>query len=92
MKLMMVGGVNEGKAKKLTKLIKDNCGQNIEVINVSIFTQKPLEEEEKINPDVIVKLNKQNFDFKTPVIIDGLALIYPQMGQKKLFDEIKKHV
>lgn len=90
MKVMMVGGINEKKASKLSKLIKDNCGPNTEVINVSIFTQKPLEEEEKYNPDVIVMLNKQSFEFKTSIIINGLGLIYPQMGQKKVLDELKK--
>lgn len=91
MKIMMVGGVNDSKAKKLEKLIKDNCGSNIEILNVSIFTQKPLEVEESQKPDLIVLLNKQSFDFKSPVV-DGLALIYPQMGQKKVLDEIKKYI
>lgn len=88
MKIMLVGGINDSKAGKLIKLIKDKCGQDIDVVNVNIFTQKPLEEEESINPDAIVMLNKQSIEFKTTNIIDGLALIYPQMGQKKVFDSI----
>lgn len=91
MKIMMVGGINDKKADKLIGAIKKNCGNEIEVINVNIFTQKPLEEEAKENPDVIVMLNKQSFSFKAPVI-DGLGLIYPQMGEKKVYEEIKKHL
>ncbi|MFZ7134674.1 MAG: hypothetical protein ACOWWR_20200 [Eubacteriales bacterium] len=91
MKIMMVGGVNDSKAKKLIKLVKDQCGSELDIVNVNIFTQKPIEEEAKENPDVIVMLNKQSFDFKTPTV-DGLALIYPQMGQKKVFEEIKNYM
>jgi len=89
MKIMLVGGINDSKAGKLIKLIKDQCGQDIDVVNVNIFTQKPLEEEEKMNPDAIVMLNKQNLGFKSTNIIDGLGLLYPQMGQKKVIEQIK---
>ncbi|SHE40737.1 hypothetical protein [Alkalibacter saccharofermentans] len=91
MKIMMVGGINDKKAEKLIGAIKKNIGSDTEVVNVNIFTQKPLEEEEKINPDVIVMLNKQSFSFKAPVV-DGLGLIYPQMGEKKVYEELKKHL
>ncbi|NTW71015.1 MAG: hypothetical protein HGA49_02095 [Eubacteriaceae bacterium] len=89
MKIMMVGGINDSKAGKLIKAIVKNCGSGIDIVNVNIFTQKPLEEEEKENPDLIIMLNKQSFDFKAPAI-DGLGLIYPQMGEKKVYEEIKK--
>ena len=89
MKLMLVGGINDSKAGKIIKLIKDHCGQDVEIVNVNIFTQKPLEVEEESKPDAIVMLNKQKFDFKTTQVIDGLGLIYPQMGQKKTLDAIK---
>ncbi|MPW25343.1 hypothetical protein GC105_06040 [Alkalibaculum sp. M08DMB] len=90
MKIMLVGGINDSKAAKIVKLIKISCGQDIDIINVNIFSQKPLEVEKEENPDVIVMLNKQSIDFKAPNVIDGLGLIYPQMGQKKVLDSILK--
>ena len=88
MKIMMVGGINDAKATKLTKKLKAALGNDIDVVNVNIFTQKPLEEEESVQPDAVVMLNKQSFDFKAPVI-DGMGLLYPQMGEKKVFEQLK---
>lgn len=90
MKVLLVGGVKDAKFQKFTDSIKKNCGRDVEVVSANLFTCKPEEVAAEENPDVIVMLNKQKFDFGDTPIVDGMGLVYPQMGEKKVYEEISK--
>lgn len=91
MKVLLVGGVKDAKVKKFTESIQKNCGKDVEVAFANTFTSKPEEVYASENPDVIVMLNKQSFDFGDTPIIDGLGLVYPQMGEKKVYKKINEY-
>ncbi len=91
MKVMLIGGITNQKAEKLIKIIHTNCGKDIEVVNVNTFTQKADEEIAKENPNLIIMLSKSPLETDIPKI-DGLGLMYPQMGQGKVIEAIKSHM
>ena len=89
MKVMLVGGVKDAKFEKFSGAIKKNCGVE-EVVTANLFKVKPEEVVAEEKPDVVVMLNKQKFDFGDIPVIDGMGLVYPQMGEKKVYEEISK--
>jgi hypothetical protein len=93
MKILMVGGVADTKAIKLTKLIVDGCakrGVKADVVFMNVFTGNLKATEEAEKPEVIVVAGTNTLETQLPVV-KGLALVYPYMGIEKVYDEIVKY-
>ena len=87
MKLVVAASMKDAKFAKFEDTIKKNCGADTEVIKCNIITDDIEAIVSENNPAAIVKVGVKVPDLGIPVI-DGLALNYPQMGAKKLFDAI----
>lgn len=89
MKLLIASSMKAAKNDKFEKLIQDNCGKDIEVVKCNVITDNTEELIATEKPDAIIKVGVKLPDTDI-TIIDGLALNYPQMGIKKLYDSINK--
>ena len=89
MKIIVAASRKDAKFVKFEELIQKNCGKDIEVVKCNVITDNIEELIAAENPTAIVKVGVKVPDTDIPVI-DGLALNYPQMGAKKLFDAISK--
>lgn len=93
MKILLAGGTTDAKTGKISKLVVDSCkkrGLDVEVVTTNIFTADLKKVEENEKPDLIVMLGTKKLQTKLPVI-NGLALVYHQMGPDKVIDEIIKY-
>ncbi|WP_290771378.1 hypothetical protein [Anaerofustis sp.] len=89
MKLIVAASMKDAKFVKFEETIQKNCGKDVEVVKCNVVTDDFEALIASENPDAIVKVGVKVPDTDIPVI-DGLALNYPQMGAKKLFDAINK--
>lgn len=87
MKLIVAASMKGAKFDKFEDLIKKNCGNDVEVVACNVITDDIEALIAEHAPTAIVKVGVKVPDTDIPVI-DGLALNYPQMGAKKLFDAI----
>lgn len=89
MKIIIAASMKDAKFAKFEDLIHNNCGKDVEVVKCNVITDKIEDLIASEAPDAIVKVGVKVPDTDIPVI-DGLALNYPQMGAKKLYDAINK--
>ncbi len=94
MKILLYGSVADYKAEKISKLIKEKCSEkgcnDVQVVPLNAFKGDLSEAIQKENPDVVVHLGTKSLDIDVPVV-NGLSLIYPQMGIDKTITEILSH-